>query len=566
MTDTRIIVPAAAPQVDVGQSSPTLFDDYSGFEFAGECGALAKNDAWASTVYDYTPQFAPTIPTIPTPTGAPAKPGSSQVNPNAADEYLVIDATGWDASADNATYRVIFIAKGTDLHLEAAKIITVAGTSATPRWIVYWDDVTPGNVQDIKPWNLSAGDRVQMPKITYSGANWHYTVGLSWGSVASAYSTVMARLSGGAGDCTFYRCHKENTGTTISLIFNVSGGDNHALYQCAFLDADVNASNSTEIAVHSGIGHRIISCEGRDNATFLEISNVWGEKDLVLEDCDVYKEQRYDVDGNKDAGGIYVSGEALVGFKLVNGAGTDIAIRFYGNRFWGTRQTSPALSSVNSGFPLGGSNTADAKAYIDMRWNVFQDNTRNATRLIDGGQLSATHNFSYVRNIIGDFPEETGQGSAINYVLIMGYDKTEFYLNTVTNAADAEGLISHFRFNPPNEDFDSIGNFFQDTAGIAQDGNDAALLARGYKVGYNCWVNAAATYNFVYGNDITPTKASLNMGDFTYKRKKLTGPENSTIAGIVPTSSTPSSFTTLVPTSGGDQIGSRTGIGVDDVF
>ena len=560
----------ASPGVLPPQTFPTLFDDYGGNPFAGEAGALAQNDVWASTVYEYFRQFAPTIPTIPEPTtGGSALPTVSGVNPNASDEYCVFDAAGWDASANNATYRVIFIAKGTDLHLEGTKVITVAGTAGTPRWIVYWDDGTPSNVQDIKPWSLSAGNRVQMPKINYSGADWHYIVGLSWGNVVSDYSNAMARLLDGTSDCTFYRCHKENTGTTISLIFNVSGGNNHTIFECAFLDADVTASNSTEIAVHAGTGHRIISCEGRDNATFLEISNVWGEKDFVLEDCDIYKEQRYDIDGNKDDEGIYVSGEALVGFKLVNGAGTDTALRFYGNRFWGTRQTSPALSSVTSGYPLGSSNTGDEKAYVDMRWNVFQDNTRNATRLIDGGHLSGTHNFSYVRNIIGDFPEELGQGSSINYVLILSYDKTEMYLNTVTNAADAEGLISHWRFNPPNEDFDSMGNFFQDTAGIAQDGTDAVLLARGYKVGYNCWVNAAATYNFVYGNDITPTKASLNMGDFTYKRKKLTGPENSTIADIVPTSSTPSSFTTLVPITGGsgnDQIGSRTGIGVDDIF
>ncbi len=545
----------------VTTSFPTLFQDYNGNDFAGEAGALAVNDDWGNTIYDYTPRFAPTIPTLPQPTGSPAKPGSSGVNPNAADEYLVIDATGWDAAINNATYRFVFIAKGTDLKGEATKTVTVGGIAGTPRWIIYWDDVTPSNIVDIEPWNLASGNRVKMPPCNWTGVSYIYCVGLTWGEKDSWHNRMGSFNT--TSDFTYYRCHNEYTTTSHNVLWRNNCGDNFHVVKCAFLDSNPSWPDLTELLIQGGDGHRFISCEVRDPATFVEWGDQWAGKDSILENCCVYREQRFDAAGNPDAAGEFTQGEAMIGFKDVSGSGTDIAIRLYGNRCWGTRLTSEALDPTrNTGASIAGSLTNESKAYIDIRWNVFQDNTRTCIRLGAGNILAGTHHHSVVRNIIGDFPLQPWS-SAFNYPLYLSYDNTEMYLNTVSNAANAEGFLTFFRTDAGINNLDMMGNFFQDTTDILQD------FDTGNQIGYNCWVNALETVNLIYGNDITPTKASLNMGDFTYTRKKLTGPENSTISDIVPTSSTPTSFTALVPTTGGtgnDQVGSRTNIGVDDDF
>lgn len=88
-------------------------------------------------------------------------------------------------------------------------------------------------------------------------------------------------------------------------------------------------------------------------------------------------------------------------------------------------------------------------------------------------------------------------------------------------------------------------------------------------VGYNCYAGTFGTpFNQHYGNDQTFAGSgwndTLKLGDFKYERRMLTAAEDRTIPGIVPTSSTPLNARTLVPLTGSNQIGSRTGIGVDD--
>jgi hypothetical protein len=51
-------------------SSPSGYQDLSGRDFEGEAGALAVNDDWTQTIYRYHPRYAPTLPSLPKPTGA----------------------------------------------------------------------------------------------------------------------------------------------------------------------------------------------------------------------------------------------------------------------------------------------------------------------------------------------------------------------------------------------------------------------------------------------------------------------------------------------------------------
>jgi len=113
------------------------------------------------------------------------------------------------------------------------------------------------------------------------------------------------------------------------------------------------------------------------------------------------------------------------------------------------------------------------------------------------------------------------------------------------------------------DDHDAMGNMYINTGNFA---SASQMQAATCKYGFNVFADADDTFNLNYGGDIITTEAALNMGDFRYTKFKLTNPTIATIVGVVPTSSTPLNVRTLVPMSGPDQIGSRVGIGLDDVF
>lgn len=527
-------------------SSPTLWDDYSGFAFAGEAGALAVNDNWDETTYDYIPQFAPDVGTLPTPTGDPSLPGSSQVNPNAGDEYLVVDPDGITTALNDNTYQFVFIAKGTDLSGMSNQTLNSSGTGtqANPRWVIWWDPDTPGNVEDIKPWDLASGDVVDMPLILASGT------GTGWINVVGLKFTRIGTCTDGVHDLLFYRV--EATGfANHSLTCFENGGstpERVKVYE-SYLHNSVQADGGGDrhaVLFNSCDECMVISSEGHDIAgDFVQIDG--GSINWVIEDNDHYNTVFYDGSGNTNASGDYHAGEGFVDFKRVN------AGKIYGNRAWAQRKTDEvAQGTGGSGAPIRGSLTS-LKQDIDIRWNVFEDITDSGIDIRVGDENGST-NFSGVRNIIAD---ETGADS---WPLYIPFESSEWYLNTISN--NGGSVVVYFRTTDITV-HDFMGNFLQDVGAFS---STSLLTTTSTRVGYNAYAGTYTTFNKEYTLGEENTIANMNMGDFTYTRKKLTGPETSTITGIVPTTSTPSAVRTLVPMSGGDQIGSRSGIGVDDVF
>ena len=551
------------PNNPPAQTSPSLFDDYGDNAFAGEAGALAVNDAWASTVYDYFPQFAPTIPTLPEPTGSPAKPGSSGVNPNAADEFLVIDRAGLATALNNATYQFIFLAKGsdcTDGGDNDLMTLTTSGSSGAgnQRWFIYWDDATPGNVQDIKPWNQAYVDRVQVPRIVHSNASYTWWVGLSFGDLDTPKLGTCASFTNGSSNNQHYRCNMEN-GTIHVWNCVGSSGDNNRAYQCVNGQHQTGTGDVHSFVVQGGSGHRIISCEGWDIlGDFFQVES-GGADDCVVEDCDIYRETFYDGNGNIDINGAFGKGEGGIDCKKLNPDATS-TLKAYGNRIWGMRPRDPiAHPGGGNGQPLSFAVPSINKRGLDARWNVFFDCTEGAFDLRN--MIPGTNkDHSIVRNIIADIKTTSDKP-----VFYLPMDTTEVYLNTVTDClSGAATLWYNFRSDTSDIDVhDTMGNFFQDTGTFLNQGQWGTSWKWGYNAYAGTYTTESKTYPIGYE---AASKAALNMGNFTFKRKKMTGPENFTINGIVPTTSTPTAFKTLVPTSGGDQIGSRTGIGVDDLF
>ncbi len=559
--------PNLGPPKGPPASFPELFEDYSGRAFSGEAGALAVNDDWALTVYDYVPQFAPTIPTLPTPTGDPAKPGASGVNPNAADEYLVIDRAGLATALNNATYQYVFIAKGSDCtnggHNDNMAL-TTSGADGAERYFIYWDDVTPSNVEDIKPWNQAQVDRVNMPRIVHNNADYNWFVGLSWGIIETQRMQCCS-LTNGSSNNLYYRCNMEYSGNGCWQTTGTTSNNNTA-FQCVNHDHTFGTGDIHCFRIQGGDNNKVVSCEGWDFlGDFFHQENNGGNGN-ICEDCDIYRKTFYDGAGNIDANGEFGAGEGAVDLKNLNPALTDTC-KIYGNRIWAMRRLDLVKHPGGGGGPpITFSNVNQNHNLLDCRWNVCFDCADGGIRLAGPrvGETTGGKN-SVVRNILYDI--RTTGFTAVYY--LSDFDN-EMYLNTAvdTLGGGVSRLLTYFRNDAQDIDLhDCMGNLFVDTGAI----NSQAIWGTNFKFGYNAW---GATYTKAtagYATDYEDSSAVTNgspwfMGDFTFIRKKMTGPENYTIPAIVPTTSTPAGFRTLVPTSGGDQIGSRAGIGVDDTF
>jgi len=555
-SDGIVEEPGVAPP-----KTPILFEDYSGRSFLGEAGALAVNDDWAITIYDYIRRFAPIIPTIPTPTGDPAKPGVSGVNPSAADEYLVIDRAGLVTALNNATYDLIFIAKGSDCTSGDLDVmtLTISGTAGTKRQFIYWDDITPSNVQDIKPWKLLQADRVQMPKIDHNSGSHTWFTGLSWGIVGTQQMRC-AEILGTSSNNLYYRCSMEN-GKAHEVIINSANADDNMFFECVSHDHILGTVDIHCFSFLQGDNNRIVTCEGWDYlGDFLQLEN-GGPNGCFAEDCDIYRETFYDGAGVEDPDGDFGAGEGAFDFKNLNPAETT-PCKTYGNRIWGMRRVDTVKHPAGgSGSPFQFSNAAVEKHLLDARWNIIFDSTDGAFDFANINEAAADGKHSIVRNIVSDI--RTGADE----VLSMPDHACEFYLNTVRDTLTAAALWNFARTDEDITPHDSMGNFYSDVGAI----NNQVRWGVNFKFGYNAWggtfTKATAGYASDYENAAVPGRGSpWFMGDMTFIRKKMTGPELHTIPFIVPTTSTPSAFRTLVPISGGDQIGSRTGIGVDDLF
>lgn len=390
---------------------PQIFDDYGGNYFAGEAGALAVNDNWATTVYDYTPKNIPAvvltdIASLPTPTGSPAKPGSSGVNPNASDEYLVIDRAGLAAALNNATYDKIFIAKGSECTNGADSdemTLTVGGTSSDKRWFIYWDPDTPSNVTSVEPWNQAQADRANMPRIRLDNADWTRWVGLSWGEIGQQVMRC-AIMENGASNNLHYRCNMEN-GTDHVWTVRHSGCDDNMAYMCVSHEHDSNTPNGDTHCFVSlnGDGTKVISCEGWDFlGDFFHIED-GGSNGCVCEDNDIYRKTFYDGSGNVDANGEYGGGEGAIDLKSLNPDNTSVC-RVWGNRIWDMRKPDSVIHAGGGrGTPISFSNNDSTKFGLDARWNIIFDSTDGGIDLrANLGIANEPGSHSIVRNVLSN--------------------------------------------------------------------------------------------------------------------------------------------------------------------
>ena len=533
---------------------------WAGVDWAGEIGALAVNDHWNTAIYNYTPEYAPTIPTIPEPTGDVSGLSTNQVNPNASDEYLGFT---WDSNLEsainNAAYRVVFFHTGMSTSGLFATGVTVGGTAGTPRWFVYFDKNDKSSVQDIKPWNQSSGNRARVKRMTQIGADYIYFVGLYYGSDGFGRQNNSDHI-------TYYRCFADNF-TLPCCGPATARSDYLTVYQCVG-DTSLSSGGTpyddvafVQATVSSDYVH-IISCEAKD----LSGDCIGGDNGATLtgwivEDNDYYRTLFSDGAGNESgADGNYCRGEGFVDFKYVGSSTSSPKMLIQGNRVWKMRKTDQVLhNGAGTGAPVALSTTTQAKWKMDVRYNVFDDSTSQGITFIDSAHLGGGYH-SIVGNIISNV--------RLSDVIWPSTDYTECYMNTIVDCYGADSVFNFARSTTPATvlSFDGMGNCLVDTLDANNFESEAQLDSNSY-FQYAAFIGTGETYEkgSTGTNYTNSNRSSMNFGDFRYYRKKLTGPEIGTISGIVPTSATPSAFLTGAPGTGdATPIGSRSGRGVDD--
>ena len=566
------------------QAGEGIFDDgtetippggvnWLGDGLAGELGALAINDAWNSTIYEYVSPYAPALAaalgTIPTPTGNPARPLSSEVNPNAADEYLVVDQAGYDAAINNAIYSKVFLANGLDVHTAGEKILTATGTQPAPRWITWWNPDSPDDVQTVEPWNLPLNQRATVNTIRTNSCDYVYFVGLSFGAIGSFICGITLSFLNESSRCIGYRCSTENN-TVSAYRFQVSGGGvtgngpsvDCSYYQCMARSSEFQAGTDVHgFAFQGSIRAAVVSCEAYDmTGDCLQIED-GNNNGPIVDDNDFYRTSAtfYDGNGNQNVNGLYGNGEHGIGIKTCNATSfVDIAV-IAGNRIWNMRQNDPVLTtgSTTGGLSIECATPTRAQQYMRVTQNVIEGGTGEYGINLIGDVTAPEGHESVTANLIYNYFWADGSGWAIR----SSQAKSEVYQNTVKAVTN---INNWFTFNADVERADWLSNVFINAGEMQSD----SYLDAASNVGYGGFIGTSTPFEKnLPGTNVIAALGAINYGDFRYRRRKLSAPEVATIPGVVPTSITPAGFLNTSPGVGSaDQVGLRTDIGVDDVI
>jgi len=527
-----------------------------GENLASEFGSIATNDDHANTVYEYKRLHAPTIPSvasglseIPQPTTGAALPSVNGVNPNAADEYFLFT---WDSTlsnwANNSAYRVIFIAKSINTDGNGGDI-SVGGTEAVPRWFVFFDPDDHSAVQTFRPWDVTEPNRANIRTLDHINADFIYMVGLDF------TPNIMGRQRG-CDNITYYRCM--SGGYSIHCVGPAGGGtssrsDNFTMFECF---SNATAPSAADVGfmamIRPGKGARIISCAARDLVgDFVQWDENGEPDDCIVEDCDYWRELFTNNDGVEVADDtlLYCRGEGFVDIKsTANPLTSQWAVQVLGCRVWLMRVQDSTLSpgGTGTGIPVNMSINTTRKEKINVQYNVFHDIVGAGVSFFAGAHLGGASGGNNISENLLSFFHGGSVGGGVECFFIPS-DDTTLKNNTTVNTSGAAANCAFFRRAPvtiPN--FLGQNNCFID-ATASPDGFSSTGNLDGPSVfHHSAFVGTGEQFEKPSGstNYTNASVPSMNFGDFTYTRKKLIAPENHTITGCVPTTSTPNAFLT----------------------
>lgn len=330
---------------------------------------------------------------------------------------------------------------------------------------------------------------------------------------------------------------------------NVS--DSNTIQNSVMVDATPTpGTDIIGLSVCNATNTRIVNNEIRNTGSHnVQVAEcALGVAGTIIENNDLYVSPTYytDCSGSLTPSGNCAASEAILSFK--DSGSQNNPVRVIHNRIWGTRHNDSAVggdgASGSAISPVGGGTT-------DSRWYLFQNNiiadSQNAFEWTTWGGASA-YNHSVVGNLIyGIQPFHASTTSAAFWWGGTGtMDKTEFYFNTIVDAAALFSLGN-------NSDLDFRGNVIVNT------GSSGGAAGSGTTSANNAYYNAPRFGDSSELDIVRSTAAESHNVQYCYWRKLRTSPERVCVQYAMPTAASPHAHAADPST------GSRPGIGVNDV-
>ena len=535
----------------------------------------------SAAIVDYTYTVANEVTvTPPTATGGPSCAGASAEG-GAADEYIIRDNAGFAELAD-VNYEKFFLCPG-DYTGAGTTTITRNCSEGTPCWLVYYNATDPGTHPGTWAWN--SADRTHLTRIDLNGASWWRFVRVQWGLFNPTFTPGAAiPKDGAAGTTLIPTCSRPDQGST-DIIFDqilCEGFTSHGMGSKTAGSNDritlkksvvrfphiEDNKDSNCIAIFSSVDFYAISNEVYDCTDAFHLENP-GAFGTIIENNDIYLSSRIWVDCAssttapvQDNNGECACWENFIDLKDVGDSINDAVTLIAGNRFHGGREVHQDATSCGGsgggGQMIQKSNAAEDAWRVNIINNMAWDyksaggSTNDAVFWNNVGGVS--RNFSVIGNVMDI------SGAPAKSAMRPGFQDAEIYLNTVIGAA------AWTRYSTGGgQSTEALCNTLIDVA----DGIAGATPPAGSKIGYNAFIASGAEeeVGFAGTNYEQATLANMNFDDLRINYNLITGsPDQYTFTDIVPSATTPAAYLNLCPGTGdGDTMGSRAGMGVDDV-
>lgn len=542
---------------------------------AGDTCSSTVTNKWFTSVLQTCLQI-PKLDTAPTAVDCL---GSSGVNPNDGDQYIIRD-TGGFGQLNSSSYDVFFVCPG-DYSGAADILLTQDGSSGTRRWMIHCDgpgdacdtsstshpytDESDGYEQALMPaihikarWWVLSGLKCVAEKRASGGKNYCFQV--SGDDVDDARSNVLDRVR---ADCSGIDGPQEEEPNHRCVSLWDDSGDSTIQFSAVgpcYPDVDVDnyalyLKNDNLNGGRRVIGNELFDCtdniqqgDGSDDLGGLVVEN----NDIYFStyrrvDCDSTGgiQQGESLDDARNVNGNCICAEELVDVK--DGGSSDDWDYWMNNRFWGGRAKAwsykPSSDSLRPECGASGAGGAAASIALnnETRYQHFVGNIMgdSQTGAIFYGIDPDRESTNWEQNIFHgiekfhDGPDTNGQEYSHGCIAFSVDAKDSFMFNTCQLEAGT------WTFDG-DADTEVACNIF--IGGNGSSGNSITQA----KISNNVYVDGADSSEDSNPSPSAGTHSLASMGFETYRyyRKLLDpdGPELITVPNIVPTATNPDNY------------------------
>lgn len=530
-------------------------------------GTILPNAGKTADLNGYTAEYDIDL-NIPTPTGSVTCSGGSAINPNASNEYIIRDNGGW-SNINSGSFSKFFVCPGNYLGLGQI-VLTVGGSSGTPRWVVLWypgidpnghparanssplDNITPiplANQARVAGFKFENAPWWKMDRITVVPNN---TIGIEMkynGRTIDSDNVVINRIL----------VEGDDMGPPMSTNYGIriQDADNTTVQNSVVRNCAIRV-NSDSLGMWVWAGERDVHLVNNEiyncgQAYQHGDQNVDGEG-FVAENNDLYVtpalymgcgqangiQEGQTFEDVADPNGHCMCAESIVDHKF-GSDNVNNPVLIIHNRMWGAREEGWAWNEENpKGAPLavtrecGGSGSypgrifgvIDYTKYLVFDRNILSDAEialRSGHAPLDGSGSGDYRNNTFRNNLvydIHDFADADGDQTDAAFYFGQG-TKFDYSYNTIV---DSDTWVHG------DLDFSLICNVVVD-GGTVESAMASINAAKNIYVGNTNYVDS--------GSDEEYTKSQAHLAQFSYYRKLITAPEKETVDNVIPTGFSP---------------------------